>query len=159
MTQDTDIKPVFTMRVASKLTGISPGTIREYERQGLLRTHRDSQNNHRLFTQGEIKWIVQIWLLIHKEGLNYEGIRRLLLTTPCWKVLKCPAEYKDKCKVYTDSKLTCWSLEVLPECCIDHQRICQICKVYATAHENPYLTPSNPPPFNKGGMGEPEDDR
>lgn len=175
MSQENDIDPVYTIRVASKLTGISPGTIREYERQGLLRMHRDSQSNHRLFTQAEIRWITQIWHLIHKEGLNYNGIRRLLMTTPCWKVLKCPLQYKEKCKVFTENKLTCWALENLPECCVDNQRKCQTCKVYTTAHENHCLLPSNPPsqpiipltpPLVKGeigglseGMGESEEER
>jgi DNA-binding transcriptional MerR regulator len=139
MSQENGTHSVFTIRVASKLTGVSPGTIREYERQGLLRTHRDSQNNHRLFTQAEIRWIMQIWQLIHREGLNYEGLRRLLLVTPCWKILKCPAEDREKCAIYRENKSTCWSSEDLPECCVDHQRRCQTCKVYAAAHENPHL--------------------
>ena len=139
MTTELDIQSVYTMRVASKLTGITPGTIREYERQGLLRTHRDSQNNHRLFTHDAIKWIIQLWKLIHEEGLNYEGIRRLLLTNPCWKVIKCPADKQDNCKVFTENKSTCWSLGISSECCIDNENKCQTCKVYTTAHENPYL--------------------
>ena len=143
MLQEDNIQSVYTIRVASKLTGISPGTIREYERQGLLRTHRDSQNNHRLFTQDELKWIMQIWQLIHREGLNYEGLRRLLLITPCWKILKCTTEYKERCIVYTENKSACWSIDKLPGCCIDNQRKCQTCKVYAMAHENPHLLPSD----------------
>lgn len=142
MSQETDIQPVYTMRVASSLTGVSSGTIREYERQGLLRTHRDSKNNHRLFTQAELKWITNIWHLIHREGLNYEGIRRLLLTTPCWKILKCPTEYRNVCGVYLDSKSTCWSLEELPGCCVINNRRCQTCRVYDSARDNPCLVPS-----------------
>ena len=142
MSYEPEIQPVYTIRVASRLTGVSPGTIREYERQGLLRTHRDSQNNHRLFTQTELKWIMHIWHLIHKEGLNYEGIRRLLFTTPCWKILKCPAKHRNSCEVYKENRSACWSLDEFPECCVDNQRTCQTCKVYGTAHENPYLVPS-----------------
>ncbi|MEK6713700.1 MAG: MerR family transcriptional regulator, partial [Nitrospirota bacterium] len=142
MSEETEIQPVYTIRVASRLTGVSAGTIREYERQGLLRTHRDSQNNHRLFTQAEVKWITHIWHLIHKEGLNYEGIRRLLLTTPCWKVLKCTTEYRNICEVYIDNKSACWSLEKLPGCCVINHRKCQTCKVYDTERDNPYLIPS-----------------
>lgn len=143
MAQNTDIQPVYTIRVASKITGVSPGTIREYERQGLLRSHRDSQNNHRLFTHGELKWITQVWNLIHKEGLNYEGIRRLLLTTPCWKILKCQTEYKEKCRVYTENRFSCWSFDIFPECCTENNRSCQTCKVYTMAQENPYLISTN----------------
>ncbi|MCC7202962.1 MAG: MerR family transcriptional regulator [Nitrospirae bacterium] len=142
MSEDTDIQPVYTIRVASSLTGVSSGTIREYERQGLLRIHRDSRNNHRLFTHAEIKWITHIWHLIHREGLNYEGIRRLLLTTPCWKVLKCPAELRNACQVYMDSKSACWSLDELPRCCVANSRKCQTCRVYDAARENQYLVPS-----------------
>src|SRR3989337_3355822 len=142
MSQEKNIHSVFTIRVAAKLTGVSPGTIREYERQGLLRSHRDSQNNHRLFTHGELKWITQVWNLIHKEGLNYEGIRRLLLTTPCWKVLKCPAEIRNICEVYLDSKSVCWSLDKLPGCCVMNNRKCQTCRVYDAARDNQYLVPS-----------------
>ncbi len=142
MSQEENIHSVFTIRVAAKLTGVSPGTIREYERQGLLRTHRDSQSNHRLFTQAEIAWIMQIWKLIHLDGLNYEGLRRLLLVNPCWKITKCLNEHRDTCKVYEENKLACWSLKELPECCVENQRKCQTCKVYATAQENPHLLTS-----------------
>ena len=142
MPSDTDIQPVYTIRVASFLTGVSSGTIREYERQGLLRTHRDSKSNHRLFTQAETKWITHIWHLIHKEGLNYEGIRRLLLTTPCWKVLKCPINMRSNCEVYLDQKSACWSIDKLPGCCVMNNRKCQTCRVYDSAHDNPYLVPT-----------------
>lgn len=142
MSHEENINSVFTIRVAAKLTGVSPGTIREYERQGLLRTHRDSQSNHRLFTQAEIMWIMQIWKLIHLDGLNYEGLRRLLLINPCWKITKCPNEYRDNCKLYEENKSVCWSLKELPECCVENHRKCQTCKVYAAAQENPHLLTS-----------------
>jgi len=142
MSFNIDIDPVYTIRVASSLTGVSSGTIREYERQGLLKTHRDSKNNHRLFTQMDIKWITRVWHLIHKEGLNYEGIRRLLLTTPCWKVLRCHPDERNICEVYLGMKSACWSLEKLPLCCVANNRKCHTCRVYDSARNNPCLMPS-----------------
>jgi len=132
-------QPVYTIRIAAQLTGVAAGTIREYERQGLLRSHRDRKNNHRLFTGHELRWIRQIRRLIHEEGLNYEGVRRLLLVNPCWKVHHCQEGIREQCHVYSENKIPCWALPDLPDCCLRMGRTCQGCPVYLDAGNQPGL--------------------
>lgn len=136
-----ETKSLYTIRIASELSGVSAGTIREYERQGLLRVYRGPSSRHRLFSALEIKWIQQIWHLIHEDGLNVEGIRRLLTVEPCFKIAKCAKEIRDACPVYREESQLCWASDNIPLCCETSGRICQACPVYTRSQQNPALVP------------------
>ncbi len=136
-----ETKSLYTIRIASELSGVSAGTIREYERQGLLRVYRGPSSRHRLFSALEIKWIQQIWHLIHEEGLNIEGIRRLLMVEPCHKIARCPKELREECPVYIEESQPCWASEKTPLCCEQTGRICQSCPVYSRSQKSPALVP------------------
>ncbi len=135
-----ETKPLYTIRVASELSGVSPGTIREYERQGLLRVYRRPQSRHRLFSALEIRWIRQVWDLLHEAGLNVAGIRRLLQVEPCYKVIKCAKEVRAGCPVFRAACLPCWSHGITPSCCESSGRNCQACAAYLLSHQNPALS-------------------
>ena len=134
-------KSLYTIRVAAELSGVSPGTIREYERQGLLRVHRDPNSRHRLFSALEIDWVRQIWHLIHEEHLNVEGIRRLLTVVPCFKIAKCSQEMREACHIVREEYKPCWASNSPPLCCAESGRICQACEVYTHSQQNPVLVP------------------
>ncbi len=133
-------KPLYTIRIASELSGVSAGTIREYERQGLLRVHRRPQSRHRLFSALEIRWIRQVWELLHEEGLNVAGIRRLLQVEPCYKTIRCAREVRNACPVYRTRSSPCWSHGVSPPCCERRGRNCQACAAYLRFRQNPALS-------------------
>jgi DNA-binding transcriptional MerR regulator len=142
MAVNTDeTKSLYTIRVASQLSGVSSGTMREYERQGLLRVYRVPTSRHRLFSAREIKWIRQIWRLIHEEGLNIEGIRRLLTVEPCHKITDCRLEMREACPAFHEPDRPCWASEPEPSCCKDTGRSCQSCKIYLRSQESPMLIP------------------
>ena len=132
-------KPLYTIRVASELSGVTPGTVREYERQGLLRVYRGPSSRHRLFSALEIKWIKQVWHLIHEEGLNMEGIRRLLMVEPCYKIVKCPKEMRENCPAIMHGSQPCWAVQDAPLCCQPNGRVCQSCPVYQRCQQSPML--------------------
>lgn len=66
----------FTMAVACRLTGIESHRIRRWEAGGLLTPLR-SQGHQRLFSETDIKLIIQIANL-EDEGINAEGIKAIL---------------------------------------------------------------------------------
>ncbi|MDX1765283.1 MAG: MerR family transcriptional regulator [bacterium] len=134
-------RSLFTIRVASQLSGVASGTIREYERQGLLRVYRGPSSRHRLFSALEIKWIGQIWRLIHDEGLNMEGIRRLLVMEPCHRIIRCDARVRDGCPAFHQEDRPCWATHEAPSCCGDSGRICQSCPAYLRSRQSPVLMP------------------
>lgn len=134
-------RSLYTIRVASELSGVALGTIREYERQGLLRVYRRPSSRHRLFSAVEINWIRQIWRLIHDDGLNVEGIRRLLVVEPCHRIIRCGPSLREGCPAFHKDDRPCWAIDAAPRCCTGSGRICQACPVYLRSRQSPVLTP------------------
>lgn len=130
--------PVFTIRVASQLSGVTASTIREYERQGLLKPYRIPNSNHRLFSRLEVMWIRNIWRLLHQEGLNVKGIRRLMCLDPCWKVLRCLPQARETCTVAANG-MPCWTQREHRGCCQPAEVACQSCTVYIRSQRRPEL--------------------
>jgi|GEM_PF-570478 len=70
-------EPVYTIGVAARLLGISPQTLRLFEREGLIDPSR-TENNMRLYSQNELVLLQRICVLIKDEGLNLAGVRTVL---------------------------------------------------------------------------------
>lgn len=133
-----NLKPIYRTKTAAKMSGVGANLIRTYERMGLVSPYRDTDNNYRLFTLDEIDWLARISRLIHREGLNIEGIRRILTLRPCWETNKCPEEIRSKCILAKDPNKPCWSS-------LEHQdngilRPCFSCSHYLAARRHPKLT-------------------
>jgi MerR family transcriptional regulator/heat shock protein HspR len=64
---------VFTIAVASRLTGMHPQTLRKYERSGLLQPSRRS-GNQRLYSSADIERLHHIRYLVEVRGLNVAGL-------------------------------------------------------------------------------------
>jgi len=126
-----DVRPLYTISTAAELLGIHPRTLRLYEQAGLMRPAR--RNNRRLYTNYDLKWTTTIRLLIHKKGLNQEGLRRLLATIPCWEVAGCPAENGESCPAFQNRGEACW--ELAAEHCRGNGNECYRCEVYLSALE------------------------
>jgi MerR family transcriptional regulator/heat shock protein HspR len=70
--------------------------------------------------------------LIKDQGLNLEGIRRMLALMPCWALRPCSEEERKKCPAYLDATQPCWMIkaELAGNCpTID----CRECIVYQSA--------------------------
>ena len=67
----------YTVSQLSRLTGLTPRTLRYYDAIGLLRPERVRENDYRLYGGAEVDRLQQI-LLYREMGLPLEEIRRML---------------------------------------------------------------------------------
>jgi MerR family transcriptional regulator/heat shock protein HspR len=68
---------VYTMAVASRLTGMHPQTLRKYERAGLLTPVRQ-EGNQRLYSEADIRRLRRIRYLVDVKGVNVAGLELTL---------------------------------------------------------------------------------
>ena len=69
-------RPVFAISVAADLSGLSPQTLRAYEREGLLEPGR-SAGGTRLYSGDDVERLREIAALT-QGGLNLAGVKRVL---------------------------------------------------------------------------------
>ena len=69
-------RPVFAISVAAELSGLSPQTLRTYEREGLLEPGR-SAGGTRLYSGNDVERLREIAELT-RGGLNLAGVKRVL---------------------------------------------------------------------------------
>jgi MerR family transcriptional regulator, heat shock protein HspR len=68
---------LYTMAVASRLTGMHPQTLRKYERAGLIRPARQS-GNQRLYSEADVRRLRRIRYLVEVRGVNIAGLELTL---------------------------------------------------------------------------------
>jgi MerR family transcriptional regulator/heat shock protein HspR len=69
-------RPVFAISVASELSGLSPQTLRTYEREGLLEPGR-SAGGTRLYSGNDVERLREI-VALTRGGLNLAGVKLVL---------------------------------------------------------------------------------
>ncbi|MCW2804621.1 MAG: helix-turn-helix transcriptional regulator [Propionibacteriaceae bacterium] len=69
--------PVFVISVAAQLAGMHPQTLRSYDRMGLVCPRRAAGRSRR-YAARDIARLRLIQRLSQDEGINLEGIRRIL---------------------------------------------------------------------------------
>ncbi len=127
-----DNEPVLTIGVAAKKLNVAVPTLRMYEKAGLIIPYRN-ESGRRLYSFADLRRFRYIKKQIKSEGLNLEGIRRLMALLPCWDLKPCTAELREKCPAYNDCKIICW---MFPNtACKDDQRGCRTCTVYLQSYE------------------------
>ena len=126
-----DNRPLYTIATAAELLDVHPRTLRLYEAAGLIKPAR--RNNRRLYSKNDLKWIRCIRFLIHEKGLNQEGLRRLLVKTPCWEVRGCPPEQWQQCGASHNLASPCWTLP--PSERMRSNGRCAECEVYLGARQ------------------------
>jgi MerR family transcriptional regulator/heat shock protein HspR len=70
--------PVFVISVAAQLAGMHPQTLRTYDRMGLVSPRRTAGRGRR-YSARNIAQLRLIQRLSQDEGINLEGIRRILV--------------------------------------------------------------------------------
>jgi len=68
---------VYTIAVASRLSGMHPQTLRKYERAGLLTPARQ-QGNQRLYSDADLERLKRIRYLVETRGVNVAGVELAL---------------------------------------------------------------------------------
>jgi MerR family transcriptional regulator/heat shock protein HspR len=75
---DPDV-PIFVIAIAAELSGMHPQTLRGYDRLGLVVPRRaKGQGRGRRYSLKDIARLRRIQQLSKDEGINLEGIRRVL---------------------------------------------------------------------------------
>jgi MerR family transcriptional regulator/heat shock protein HspR len=70
--------PVFVISVAAQLAAMHPQTLRTYDRMGLVSPRRTAKRGRR-YSARDIAKLRLIQRLSQDEGINLEGIRRILV--------------------------------------------------------------------------------
>lgn len=115
----------------ARMLDVSVELIRAYEKEGLIIPHK-TESGQRQFSENDIEWLRCIRRQITEQGMNIEGIRRLLALMPCWECGPCTESEKVTCPAYQGTTKPCWAIkEQLPESCRESN--CRECKVYNNA--------------------------
>lgn len=124
-------EPVISIGIAAKKLGVSPESLRLYEREGLVIPYK-TRTNRRLYSQKDLEWIDCFRRQITERGLNFAGVRLLLALIPCWSIKPCSEDERANCPVYMNGEIVCWlSEEHGSKACATDE--CQQCTAYRTA--------------------------
>jgi MerR family transcriptional regulator/heat shock protein HspR len=126
--------PIYTLSVASDLSGIAVHSIRQYIDKGLIVPFSKQTNRH-LFSQVDILRLKYIYKLLNEDGLNIAGIRSLFSLIPCWAIRSCPVEDREKCQAYNSDGYPCWEASEKGTLCKNTD--CRECKVYRIVEDFP----------------------
>jgi len=65
--------------------------------------------------------------MLTEDGLNFNGIKRMLALIPCRKLRQCEEKIAKRCKPLKNKAVPCWASE---EKCADPLPSCRDCPVY-----------------------------
>ncbi len=96
-------EPIFTIGMASKILEVHQRTLRNYEESGLVRPSR--RGKWRYYSMRDIKWIECLREMIHSHGISINAVKKLLSYTPCWNIIDCPFEKRQRCSAFFSNSL------------------------------------------------------
>ena len=91
-------EPLYTIGIVAKLLKVCPATLRIWEKNGLIKPARLGKN--RYYSKADLDQLCHVKKLIQEKGINIEGVKVILNTTPCWEIKNCPPEVRNPCPVY-----------------------------------------------------------
>ena len=94
---------VFSIGMAAKILGVHQRTLRNYEESGLVQPKRRGQ--WRYYSMRDIKWIECLREMIHEHGISVNAVKKLLAYTPCWNIIDCPFEKRQRCSAFFSNTL------------------------------------------------------
>ena len=121
-----DNLPLYIISSAANLLGIHPRTLHLYEDKGLIVPPR--KGNRRFYSANDLQWIRAIRHMIHKQGLNLEGVRRLLALTALLEYQNAPPELQSQCQTFIGRTSPCWQQG-------SAEFDCHTCPIYIAARE------------------------
>lgn len=74
---NSEREPVYMIGIASKLCGVHPQTLRQYERLGLVTPSRVGAKN-RLYSEADIQRVKRVQRLTQEIGVNLAGVEIIL---------------------------------------------------------------------------------
>ena len=125
-------KPLFTLSIASQLSGIPSHSIRQYIDRGLILPFKLDSKRH-LFSTGDISRLKNINILIREHGLNFAGIRAMMGMVPCFRLKECRKEDMEECSALQSVIHPCWEASEKGRVCRNED--CRHCIVYRRMDE------------------------
>ena len=119
-------EPLFPIRTAAKIMGISVHTIRMYEKEKLIIPFK-KENGQRYYSKADLDRLTCIRKAINEDKISINGIKTIFSFTPCWQIVGCN-ETMDRCKAFEEHSKPCWALKHEHNYCSD--RNCRECVVY-----------------------------
>ena len=126
--KEINTTPLFPIRKAAEIVGVSIPTIRMYEREGLI-LPKKSAGNQRQYSEADIERLRCIRNTINNDKISIKGMKRILSLIPCWEILPCSDADREKCQAYYDHLGPCWSYIHEGTTCAG--RDCSSCAVYS----------------------------
>lgn len=126
--------PVYTLSIASELSGIPVHSIRQYIDKGLIVPFTKETSRH-LFSQVDILRLKYIHKLLNEYGLNIAGIRALFAMIPCWAIRACSMKERKTCKAFKTDSYPCWDASEKGTLCKNTD--CRECDVYRIVENYP----------------------
>lgn len=120
-------KPVYTLGVASTLTGIPKPSIIQYISKGLIIPYK-KETKRNLFSDVDLTRLKIIRSQLEHEGLNVAGIKALSALIPCWSIRNCSEDDRNGCDAYASNTLPCWEASDKGNNCKNQD--CRQCDVY-----------------------------
>lgn len=114
-----------------KQLGVDPITLRNYEREGLVKPSR--RGGKRYYSNNDLKWLRCLRKMMIEDGLQLSAIKKLLTIDPCWEINNCPEEIRKNCPAMLDFPVPCW--ELMPKMNKPSGRRCEECEVYRRKKE------------------------
>jgi MerR family transcriptional regulator/heat shock protein HspR len=120
-------EPVFTIGTIAKKLDLAVQTLRLYEHEGLILPYK-TDTRRRMYSLHDLQRLRCIRNLIKKDGLNLQGIKRMMSLVPCWEFKGGLDEDCQGCPAYSQVRKPCWSLENVGNKCVGED--CRNCPVY-----------------------------
>lgn len=128
LSEITKDEPVYPIRTAANLLKISVHTLRMYEKEKLILPYKKS-TSHRLYSESDIDRIKCIRTAINELKISINGIKTIYSMMPCWEIMQCGKEEKNKCGAFTNHNGPCWAVKGEDTVCA--AKNCRNCKVYS----------------------------
>ncbi|MHB0876028.1 MAG: MerR family transcriptional regulator [Anaerolineae bacterium] len=123
-----DWRPLYTIATAAELLELHPRTLRLYEQAGLIKPAR--KNNRRFYSNSDLEWVRIVRRLIHDEGLNQQGLRRLLGMVSYQRLAETEPAGGEICRTHASRTSPCWDANGSTEF---DDNLCHSCAVYLAA--------------------------
>ncbi len=88
---------LFTIGIVAELVGVTPTTLRIWEKKGLIKPKR--RGNNRYYSCRDLERLKEIRHLLQRKRMNIAGVKNLLALKRCWEIKECGPE-RDSCPVY-----------------------------------------------------------
>ncbi|MFA6457652.1 MAG: MerR family transcriptional regulator [Bacteroidota bacterium] len=127
MNPDQYYHPLYSISTVANKLGVSVQTLRLYENEGLLLISK-TKGHQRRYSKADIDRIECIRKAINEEKISIGGIRHIHGLIPCWDMIQCSAEERNRCPAFKNHSGGCWTYEHKHSACATKD--CRLCEVY-----------------------------